>query len=99
MLSKGESLGPHPSTDWLWFILLALISNLLGHTLFNWSLKWVSTNVISIAILFEPVGASILAYYIFHETLSMSQITGGIIVIAGILIFVVDGRMFRRNKL
>lgn len=99
VLSKGESLGPHPSTDWLWFILLALISNLLGHTLFNWSLKWVSTNVISIAILFEPVGASILAYYIFHETLSMSQITGGIIVIAGILIFVVDGRMFRRNKL
>lgn len=99
VLMKGESLGPHPSADWFWFILLALIPNLLGHTLFNWSLKWVSTNVISIAILFEPVGASILAYYVFQETLSASQITGGIVVITGILLFVVDGKMFRKIKL
>ncbi|CAM3201289.1 DMT family transporter [Filibacter tadaridae] len=90
VLLKGESFGPYPGADWFWFILLALIPNLLGHTLFNWALKWVSTNVISIAILFEPVGAAILAFYVFHETLSASQITGGIIVIAGILLFVVD---------
>lgn len=99
VLIKGESFGPYESVDWFWFIMLALIPNLLGHTLFNWSLKWVSTNVISIAILFEPVGASILAYYVFQETLSMSQITGGIVVIAGILLFVVDGEVFRKNKL
>lgn len=99
VLIKGESLGPHPSADWFWFIMLAIIPNLLGHTLFNWSLKWVSTNVISIAILFEPVGASILAYYVFAETLSGSQITGGIVVIMGILLFVVDGKVFRKNKL
>lgn len=98
VLIKGEVLGPHPTSDWFWFIMLALIPNLLGHTLFNWSLRWVSTNVISIAILFEPVGAAILAYYIFHESLSLSQITGGIIVIAGILTFVVDGGLFRKNK-
>ncbi len=98
VLAKGESLGPHPSADWFWFVMLALIPNLLGHTLFNWSLKWVSTNVISIAILFEPVGASILAYYVFQETLNLSQITGGIIVITGILIFVIDGGRFRKNK-
>lgn len=99
VLAKGESLGPHPSADWFWFVMLAIIPNFLGHTLFNWSLKWVSTNVISIAILFEPVGASILAYYVFYETLSVSQITGGIVVIMGILLFVVDGRVFRRFKL
>lgn len=99
VLAKGESLGPYPSSDWFWFVMLAIIPNLLGHTLFNWSLKWVSTNVISIAILFEPVGASVLAYYVFHETLSVSQITGGIVVIMGILLFVVDGRMFRKKRL
>ncbi len=99
VFAKGESLGPHPSMDWFWFIMLALIPNLLGHTLFNWSLKWVSTNVISIAILFEPVGASVLAYYVFRETLSSSQIIGGIVVITGILLFVIDGRVFRKNKL
>lgn len=99
VIIKGESFGPHPSADWFWFIMLALIPNLLGHTLFNWSLKWVSTNVISIAILFEPVGASILAYYVFQETLSISQITGGLVVITGILLFVIDGEVLRKIKL
>lgn len=87
---KGESFGPYPMTEWVWFILLALIPNLLGHNLFNWAVKWVSTNVISIAILFEPVGAAILAMFIFGEYLTLSQIVGGTIVLVGITLFVVD---------
>lgn len=90
ILFKGESFGPYPASEWMWFLLLAIIPNLLGHTLFNWSLKWVSTNVISIAILFEPVGAAILAYYILGEMLTASQIIGGSVVLAGIIFFVAD---------
>lgn len=89
---KNESFGPYPAMDWMWFLLLAIIPNLLGHNLFNWSLKWVSTNVISIAILFEPVGAAILAIIVFQEYLTVTQIVGGAIVIAGIMLFVVDVR-------
>ncbi|MEG0472330.1 MAG: DMT family transporter, partial [Solibacillus sp.] len=81
VLIKGESFGPYPAIDWFWFLLLAIIPNLLGHNLFNWSLKWVSTNVISIAILFEPIGAAILAIFIFDEYLTGTQILGGIIVL------------------
>lgn len=103
VLIKGESFGPYPADDWLWFILLAIVPNLLGHTLFNWSIKYVSTNVISIAILFEPVGAAILAFYIFDEYLITTQIIGGIIVIAGIVLFVVDFKkifkLFRKKPL
>jgi len=98
VLVKGESFGPYPAAEWMWFILLAIIPNLLGHTLFNWSLKWVSTNVISIAILFEPVGAAILAFYIFGEKLISTQIIGGLIVLAGIIIFVMDVKMFTKRK-
>ncbi|MFJ7981237.1 DMT family transporter [Lysinibacillus xylanilyticus] len=87
---KGESFGPYPTMDWIWFILLAIVPNLLGHTLFNWSIKYVSTNVVSIAILFEPIGAAILALLIFKEYLIATQIIGGFIVIVGILLFVVD---------
>lgn len=90
VLFMGQSFGPYESTDWLLFVMLAIVPNLLGHTLFNWSLKWVSTNVISIAILFEPVGAAILAFFIFNEKLILSQVIGGIIVILGILMFVLD---------
>ena len=95
VLFKGESFAPNSSNDWIVFILLAIIPNLLGHTLFNWSLKWVSVNVISIAILFEPVGAAILALIIFEEYLSAWQIIGGLIVIVGITLFVVDLKNFK----
>lgn len=97
VLVKGESFGPYSNSDWFWFFMLALIPNLLGHTMFNWAIKWVSTNVISIAILFEPVGAAILAFYIFNETLATSQIIGGVVVIAGILLFVIDGNKLREK--
>jgi len=76
--------------DWVWFILLAIVPNLFGHTLFNWSIKYVSTNVVSVAILFEPIGAALLALLIFKEYLIVTQLIGGLIVIMGILLFVID---------
>lgn len=81
---------PVEQTDWLYFLLLAIVPNLLGHTLFNYAVKWVSTNMISMAILFEPIGATILAYLIFNEKLIVTQIIGGVIVIVGLIIFVFD---------
>ena len=90
VLFTGQSFGPYESIDWFWFLMLAIVPNLLGHTLFNWSLKWISTNAISIAILFEPIGAAILAFFIFNESLILSQIIGGVIVILGIALFMLD---------
>ena len=90
VLIMGQSFGPYETSDWFWFIMLALVPNLLGHTLFNWSLKWVSTNTISVAILFEPVGAAVLAYFIFAEKLMVSQIVGGLVIVVGIALFIID---------
>ncbi|MGE7667077.1 DMT family transporter [Ureibacillus composti] len=102
MIIGRESFGPYSTMTWVWFILLALIPNLLGHTLFNWALKWVSTNVISVAVLFEPIGAAILAYFVFEEFLKATQILGGIIVILGTMLFIIDikvfNKIFRRKK-
>lgn len=96
VLIQGGSFGPYPFNDWIWFLLLAIIPNLLGHSIFNWALKWVSANAISIAVLFEPVGATILAYILFNERLTMSQVIGGIIVIIGIILFVLDFKTFKK---
>ncbi|ETI65911.1 DMT family transporter [Neobacillus vireti] len=92
VLAAGQPLFPYPKQDWVCFILLALIPNLLGHTLFNWSIKWLSTSTISMAILFEPVGAAILAYYLLEENVVWTQVLGGLIVIGGILLFVMSER-------
>jgi drug/metabolite transporter (DMT)-like permease len=86
-------LAPYPIQDWYQFILLAIVPTLLGHSLFNWSLKWVSTNVISVMILFEPVGAIILAYYLLDETVIVPQVIGGSIIMVGIILFLLEKRL------
>ena len=90
VIVTGASFGPYERQDWVLFLLLAVIPNLLGHTLLNWSIKYLSANVISVSILFEPIGAAILAFFIFNEHLGPSQLLGGGIVILGITLFVTD---------
>jgi drug/metabolite transporter (DMT)-like permease len=86
-------LAPYPMADWYYFLLLALVPTLLGHSLFNWSLKWVSTNTISVMILFEPVGAIILAYYLLGEKVILSQVIGGAVIMLGIILFLLEMRL------
>lgn len=97
VITIQQPLFSYPASDWGWFLALALLPNLLGHTLFNWAVKWVSTNVISITILFEPVIASIAAYYILHESISVSQMIGGIVILTGILLFVLDFKAIKKK--
>lgn len=85
-------LGGYASQDWMYFLLLAIVPTLLGHNLFNWSLKWVSTSTISVSILFEPVGAAILAYFILSEKIIHTQIFGGVIIILGIWLYSIGER-------
>lgn len=78
-----------PNT-WAWFLSLAIIPTFFGHSLLNWALKWVSTSTISMAVVFEPIGASILAYIILQEHVTWSQWLGGTIVISGLFLFIVS---------
>lgn len=98
VLVKQEPLIPYGTSDWIYFILLALVPTLLGHTLFNWSLKYLSTSTISMAILFEPVGAAVLAYFLLQEMITWTQALGGAIVIAGVSLFLLDERRLRMKK-
>jgi drug/metabolite transporter (DMT)-like permease len=88
---------PFPASDWMYFTLLALVPTLLGHTLFNWSLKWVSTSTISVSILFEPVGATILAYYILNESVVWTQILGGCLIVFGIALYMRSERKMKQS--
>jgi len=74
----------YSKTDWICFVLLAIVPTLLGHSLMNWSVKWVSAATISMSILFEPVGASILAYFLLNEIIQPSQWVGGFFILTGI---------------
>ncbi len=92
-------LGPYSTNDWVMFLLLAIIPTLLGHTMFNWSLQWLSTSTISIAILFEPVGAAILAYFILAEQILWTQVIGGSVIILGISLYLLSERKTKQQVL
>jgi drug/metabolite transporter (DMT)-like permease len=68
------------------FWAMALISQLIGHTSYNWALKWFSAGLIAISLLGEPIGSTILAYFLFDEGLTWSKVVGGIIILCAIYI-------------
>lgn len=83
----GYSLTGFPTINWVWFAGLALISTILGQTVFNWLLRWMSTSTISMSILGEPVGTCILAFFILKQGISLQQGIGIIVILTGIAIF------------
>ncbi|MBH0333900.1 membrane protein [Brevibacillus brevis] len=87
-LTLGYSLVGYPAADWGWFFCLALFPTLLGHSIFNWIIKWLNTTTISMGILGEPIGTAILAYFILGEVVTPPQWIGGLIIIAGIYVFI-----------
>jgi drug/metabolite transporter (DMT)-like permease len=84
-LFQEKFLG-YSAPTYLYLFLLALIPQLIGHTTFNWALKYLPASMVTITILGEPVGSTILAYFILGEGLTPWKIIGGILIFAGILI-------------
>jgi drug/metabolite transporter (DMT)-like permease len=66
--------------------VMALVCQILGHSLFNWALRYIEAAVVTIAVLGEPVGASILALVILRERAAPTEIIGGCAILAGIFL-------------
>jgi drug/metabolite transporter (DMT)-like permease len=84
MLAAGHSPFGYPPQTYLWFALLALIPQLLGHSSFNWALRYLSAAYVSIALLGEPIGSTVLAYIFLYETPTGLKIFGAILILIGI---------------
>jgi drug/metabolite transporter (DMT)-like permease len=86
VLAFRQPLFGYPPMGYLWLILLALIPQLLGHSAFNWALGFLSATFVAIVLLGEPIGSTVLAYFLLEETPSWVKIVGGILIIAGIYV-------------
>jgi len=84
MLGMGKSPLGLPGLAYLWFALLALVPQLFGHSTFNWALKYLPASFVSVTLLGEPVGSTILAYFIFQEQPGWVKIGGAALILAGI---------------
>ena len=87
-LSSPGELWPRPAREWAIYLALALFPTFVGHNLFTWALRYTSPAVVSVSVLGEPVGASILAFLFFGEAPRAAQLAGGALVLAGVYLFI-----------
>lgn len=82
-LLTGSSLGGYAAGSWLAVAGVVIGPQLLGHTVFNSLLTSVSATVVSVVLLIEPVGATALAWLLFHELPAAGFWVGAPLVLAG----------------
>ena len=96
--SQQTSFFDYSAHTWWSFIGLAFIATILGQTLFNWLLKWLSTSVISMSILGETVGTCILAYFILDEVITVQQGIGIALILIGLAVFLLQQRQVTEQQ-
>lgn len=83
---RGTQWSGFSAATFGWMLLLALIPQLVGHTTYNWALRYLSAAYVSIALLGEPIGTSILALFLLQEPPTVLELVGGILTLAGIFL-------------
>lgn len=92
VLVNGSHLWPYPVQELMIFLALAIVSTLMGHTILNWSLRYLPAAFVSVSMLGEPVGASILAALLLAEVPAPAVVLGAAMVLAGIALTAGPGR-------
>jgi len=74
------------------FLLMAIIPTIGGHTMFNYALKKLPAHIVATGVLGEPVGASILAYFLLPQQVpGVWIIVGGVLVVGGLYVVLSRG--------
>jgi len=83
-VARGHALVGYGHREWLLFAAMALGPGLLGHTVVNWALAHVESSVVSVSLVGEPVGSTLLAAVLLAEVPTPTTAVGGVVVLAGI---------------
>ncbi|HSH79809.1 MAG TPA: DMT family transporter [Herpetosiphonaceae bacterium] len=87
MVIAGQTLLGFPPHVYLLLVALAVGPQLLGHTSFNWSIKYLSATFVAVAILGEPISSTVLALILLpNQQLQALQLAGGIVLMLGITV-------------
>jgi len=84
VVMSGLPLVGYSKATYLWFVLLAVVPQLIGHSSFNWALGYLPVSYVTIASIGEPVAATALAWIILHESPTWLQVLGGTLCLTGI---------------
>jgi drug/metabolite transporter (DMT)-like permease len=85
-LASNEVMIPKTANGWSVVLALALVSHVGGQGLIAYGLAHISASVSSVMLLWQPIVAALLAWWILHEALTPLRVIGGIVIITGILL-------------
>lgn len=98
-LFSGRGYLDYPPLVYLLVLLMAIFPQLIGHTSINWAVNWISPTIVTLAILFEPLGSSFLGWLVFQEIPPLTVMTGGLIVLAGVAIAAIGNKNNQQTDL
>lgn len=81
----GHNLFGYSSVAYIVMLLMAIFPQLIGHSSYNWALGYLTAASVSVAVIAEPVGATLLALLIFHEIPNTTTLAGSVLLLAGIV--------------
>jgi drug/metabolite transporter (DMT)-like permease len=84
MFAFGKSPFGYAPKTYGWIFLLAALPQLIGHSTYNWALKYLPATLVAVTTLGEPIGSAILAFFILNETPTMVAVAGGVLILTGI---------------
>lgn len=88
----GASAMQWPAPVYLCAVLLAVGPQVLGHGTLHWAVRWISPALVALAILLEPVLASLLGYFVFGEAPGGMVFVGAAVLLCGVAVAVRGGR-------
>ena len=88
VLSSGTAWHGFSARTWGMLGALALVSQLVGHGGYNWSLRHLQPAFVSVTLTGEPVLATLLAWWLLDEPVTARVLAGGALVIAAIVLAV-----------
>jgi drug/metabolite transporter (DMT)-like permease len=84
VLLSGLPATGYSGGTWSAFFLMAIVPQILGHSSYNWALRWFSGGTVALCLLGEPIGSSLLAALFLAEPLTTLKLLGGGLILAGI---------------
>lgn len=84
MFAAGQSPSGHTPIAYGWILLMALVPQLLGHSTYNWALRYLPASMVATANLGEPIGSAVLAFLILGESPTIVKILGAALILLGI---------------
>lgn len=84
-LASRQPLFGYPPRTHVLLVALAVVPQILGHSAFNWAVRHIAPVYVSLSMLGEPIGATLLAWAILGERPGLLALIGGLLILAGIL--------------